>query len=174
MAFPRGLLGLLGFDLGSQSCIPSLPLLPLLPSEFHLGFHLGLLRFLRFRLSSTWDSILDPLVSILKFLPAPAAARSFSAPLTRRSFRHKRLNSDECTLHAGRGKSPLSSGCFAIRRGPCRCPACQRHNTASASATCKPLSNRELGIFRVGIFTTHKMPKAVIICDLRAAPHVSS
>lgn len=45
MAFPRGLLGLLGllgFDLGSQSCIPSLPLLP---SEFHLGFHLESLGF---------------------------------------------------------------------------------------------------------------------------------
>ena len=98
------------------------------------------------------------------------AARSFSAPLTRRSFRHKRLNSDECTLHAGSGKSPLSSGCFAIRRGPCRCSACQRHNTASASATCKPLSNRSLGIFRVGVFATLKTAKAVIICDLRAAP----
>lgn len=48
LGFPRGslgLLGLLGFDLGSQSCIPSLPSLPLLPSEFHLGFHLGLLGF---------------------------------------------------------------------------------------------------------------------------------
>ncbi len=56
-----GLLGLLGFDLGSQS------LLPLLPSELHLGIHLG---FLRFRLSSTWDSILDPLVSILELLLA--------------------------------------------------------------------------------------------------------
>lgn len=56
LAFHRGLLGLLGFDLGSQSCIPSLPSLPLLPlllllllllllpSEFHLGslgFDLG-------------------------------------------------------------------------------------------------------------------------------------
>lgn len=49
-----GLLGLLGFDPGSQSWLPSLP------AEFHLGFHLG---FLRFRLSSTWDSISDPLVS---------------------------------------------------------------------------------------------------------------
>ena len=112
----------------------------------------------------SWESIL---ASILEFLPAPAAARSFSAPFTRRSCRHKRLNSDDCTLHAGSGKSPLSSGCFAIRRGPCRCSACQRHNTASASATRKPLSNRELGISRVGIFTTVKMPKAVIICDLR-------
>ena len=57
LAFPRGLLGLLGllgFDLGSQSWIPSLPLIP---SEFHLGFHLG---FLGFQLSS----ILDSLVSI--------------------------------------------------------------------------------------------------------------
>lgn len=54
LAFPRGLLGLLGllgFDFGSQS------LLPLLPVEFHLGFHLG---FLGFQLSS----ILDSLVSI--------------------------------------------------------------------------------------------------------------
>ena len=75
----------------------------------------------------------------------------------------------EC-LPAGSGKSPLSSRCFAIRRGPCRCSACQRHNTAPASATCKPLSNRDLGIFRVGIFTTLKMPKAVIISNLRAAP----
>lgn len=41
LAFPLGLLGLLGFDLGSQSCIPLLPLHPLLPSELHLGFHLG-------------------------------------------------------------------------------------------------------------------------------------
>ena len=104
----------------------------------------------------------------------PAAARSFSALLTRRSFRHKRLNSDECTLHAGSGKSPLSSECFAIRRGPCHCSACQRHNTATARATYKPLYNRELGIFRVGIFTTLKMPKAVIISNLRAAPRVSS
>ncbi len=104
----------------------------------------------------------------------PAAARSFSAPLTRRSFRHKRLNSDDCTLHAGSGKSPLCSGCFAIRRGPCRCPACQRHNTASASATCKPLSNKRLGIFRVGIFTTLKTVKAIIISNLRVAPRVSS
>lgn len=39
LAFPRGLLGLLGFDLGSQSWIP------LLPSELHLGFHLGSLGF---------------------------------------------------------------------------------------------------------------------------------
>ena len=42
VAFPRGLLGLLGllgFDLGSQSCIPWLP------AEFHLGFHLGSLGF---------------------------------------------------------------------------------------------------------------------------------
>lgn len=52
-------LGLLGFDLGSQSWHP------LLPSELHLGF----LRFLRFRLSSVLDSILDPLVSILELLP---------------------------------------------------------------------------------------------------------
>ena len=77
-------------------------------------------------------------------------------------------------LPAGSGKSPLSSGCFAIRRGPCRCSACQRHNTASASATCKPLSNRSLGIFRVGVFATLKMPKAVIISNLRVAPRVSS
>ena len=75
LAFHRGLLGLLGFDLGSQSCIPSLPLLPLLlllllllllPSELHLGFHLGSLCF---HLSSIWDSILGHLVSILEFLP---------------------------------------------------------------------------------------------------------
>ena len=145
--------------------------IPLLPSEFDLGFHLWSLCF---HLSSIWDSILDPLVSIYEFLPATAAARSFSAPLTHRSFRHKRLNSDECTLHAGSGKSTLSSGCFAIRRGPCRCSACQRHNTVSASATCKPLSNRALGIFRVDIITTLKMAKAVIISNLRAAPHVSS
>ena len=118
LAFP---LGLLGFDRGSQSWIPSLPAELLM--GFHLGFHLGSLCF---RLSSIWDSILDSLVSILEFLPATAAARSFSVPLTRRSFRHKRLNSDECTLHAGSSKSPLSSGCFAIRRGPCRCSACQR------------------------------------------------
>ena len=91
-----------------------------------------------------WHFLLDCLDSILEFLPA------------------------------GSGKSPLSSGCFAIRRGPCRRSACQRHNTATASATCKPLSNRELGIFRVGIFTTLKTAKAVIISDLRAAPHVSS
>ena len=104
----------------------------------------------------------------------PAAARSFSAPLTRRSFRHKRLNSYDCTLYAGSGKSPLCSGCFAIRRGPCRCSACQLYNTASASATCKPLINRGLGVFRVGIFTTLKMSKAVIISNLRAAPRVSS
>ena len=32
LAFPLGLLGLLGFDLGSQSWIP------LLPAEFHLSF----------------------------------------------------------------------------------------------------------------------------------------
>lgn len=65
LAFPRGLLGLLGllgFDFGSQSWIPSLPSLPLIPSEFHLGF-------LCFRLSSIWDSILDPFASILEFLP---------------------------------------------------------------------------------------------------------
>ena len=103
-----------------------------------------------------------------------AAAKSFSALLTRRSFRLKRLNSYDCTLHAGSGKCPLCSGCFAIRRGPCRCSACQRHNTATASATCKPLSNRGLGIFRVGVFATPKMPKAVIISNLRAAPRVSS
>ncbi len=77
-------------------------------------------------------------------------------------------------LPAGSGKSPLCSGCFAIRRGPCRCTACQRHDTVSASATCKPLSNRGLGIFRVGIFATLKMAKAVIISNLRAASHVSS
>ena len=121
----------------------------------------------------TWSQSWESLVSILEFLPAPAAARSFSAPLTRRSFRHKRLNSDDCTLHAGSGKIPLCSGCFAIRRGPCRCSACQRHNTAS-SATCKPLSNRYLGIFRVGIFTTLKTAKAVIISNLRATPRESS
>lgn len=48
LGFPRGLvglLGLLGFDLGSQSWILLLLLLPLLPSELHL--------------SSIWDSILD-------------------------------------------------------------------------------------------------------------------
>ena len=39
LGFPRGLLG---FDLGSQSWIP---LLPLLPSELHLGFHLESLGF---------------------------------------------------------------------------------------------------------------------------------
>ena len=47
LAFPRGLVG---FDLGSQSWLPSLP------SEFQLRFHLGFLgflRFLRFRLSSS-------------------------------------------------------------------------------------------------------------------------
>ena len=76
LAFPRGLLGFdlgsPGFDLGSQSWLPSLPLiplipllpsLPLIPSELLLGFHLG---FLYFHLSSIWD----PLVSILKLLPA--------------------------------------------------------------------------------------------------------
>ena len=72
--------GSLGFDLGSQSWIPSLPslpslpllpLLPLLPSgipswihwfpaELHLGFHLGSIGF---HLGSIWDSILDALVS---------------------------------------------------------------------------------------------------------------
>ena len=92
----------------------------------------------------TWDFLLDYLDSIWEFLPA------------------------------GRGKSPLSSGCFAIRRGPCRCPACQRHNTARASAACKPLSNRHLGVFRVGVFATLKTPKAVIISNLRAVPPVSS
>ena len=91
-----------------------------------------------------WDLLLDYLDSILEFLPA------------------------------GSGKSPLSSGCFAIRRGPCHCSACQRHNTATASATRKPLNNRGLGIFRVGIFATLKMPKAIIISNLRAAPRVSS
>lgn len=58
LAFPLGLLGLLGFDLGSQSWIPSLPLIP---SELLLGFHLGSLCF---RLSSSWDSISDPFASI--------------------------------------------------------------------------------------------------------------
>ena len=53
----------------------------------------------------------------------PAAARSFTAPLTRRSSRYKSLNSDGSQLYAGSDKSPLCSGCFAIRRGPCRCPA---------------------------------------------------
>ena len=48
LGFPRGSLGLLGFDLWSQSWITWIPLLP---AEFHLGF----LRFLRFRLSSIWD-----------------------------------------------------------------------------------------------------------------------
>ena len=150
-----------------------------------LGVNLG---FLCFHLSSIWDFISDPLVSIwapsgiLSWITwirswssyLTAAARSFSAPLTRRSFRHKRLNSYDCTLYAGSGKSPLSSGCFAIRRGPCRCSACQRHNTATASATCKPLSNRYLGIFRVGIFTTLKTVKAVIVSNLRVTHHVSS
>ena len=138
----------------------------------------GLFMFLVFArglLGITWSPSWVPWILSWSSYP-PAAAKSFTpkASRPRRSFRHKRLNSDECTLHAGSGKSPLSSGCFAIRRGPCRCSACQRHNTASASATCKPLSNRELGIFRVGIFTTLKMPKAVIICNLRAAPRVSS
>ena len=138
--------------------------IPLLPAEFHLssildhldsilGVNLG---FLCFHLSSIWDFISDPLVSIWAPSGIPswitwirswssyltAAARSFSALLTRRSFRHKRLNYDDCTLYAGSGKSPLSSGCFAIRRRPCRCSACQRHDTASASATHKPLGNR--------------------------------
>lgn len=59
LGFP---LGLLGFDLGSQSWIPWLPWLP---SEFHLGFHLEFhLGFLGFQLSSIWDSILDSLASI--------------------------------------------------------------------------------------------------------------
>lgn len=66
LAFP---LGLLGFDFGSQFCIPSLPLIPsgipsripLLPSELHLGFHLGIICF---HLSSIWDSILDSFASI--------------------------------------------------------------------------------------------------------------
>ena len=53
LAFPRGLLGLLGFDLGSQSWIP---LLPLLPSELHLGS-------LCFQQSSIWDFFLDSLAS---------------------------------------------------------------------------------------------------------------
>lgn len=39
LGFHLGLLGLLGFDLGSQSWIPWLP------AEFHLGFHLGVLGF---------------------------------------------------------------------------------------------------------------------------------
>lgn len=51
------ILGFLGFDLGSQSW---LPLLLLLPSELHLGSHLGSLCF---QLSSIWDSILDPFAS---------------------------------------------------------------------------------------------------------------
>lgn len=127
LAFPRGLLG---FDFGSQSWLPSLPLIPsgipswhhLLPSKLHLGFHLG---FLGFQLSSILDSLFRSRSSY-----PPAAARSFSAPLTRRPFRHKRLNSDDCTLHAGSGKSPLSSECFTIRRGPCA--------ARLASATTRP------------------------------------
>lgn len=58
-------LGLLGFDRGSQSWIPWIPWFP---AEFHLGFHLGFLRFHRFRLSSIWDPILGFLVSILELL----------------------------------------------------------------------------------------------------------
>lgn len=49
LGFPLGLLGLLGFDLGipdfdlgSQSWITWIPLLP---AELHLGFHLGSLCF---------------------------------------------------------------------------------------------------------------------------------
>lgn len=45
LAFALGLLGLLGFDLGSQSWHPLLLLLPLLTSELHLGFHLGSIGF---------------------------------------------------------------------------------------------------------------------------------
>ena len=45
LGFARGLFGLLGFDLESQSW------LPLLPSELHLGFHLGSLGF---QLGSSW------------------------------------------------------------------------------------------------------------------------
>lgn len=67
LAFPRGLLG---FDFGSQSCIPWLPSefhqglqsrIPLLPSEFHLGFYL---ESLCFHLSSIWDSILNSFASV--------------------------------------------------------------------------------------------------------------
>ena len=77
MGFARGLFGLLGFDLESQSW------LPLLPSELHLGFHLGSLGFQLgsswapsgLHLGSIWDSILDHLDhldhldSILEILP---------------------------------------------------------------------------------------------------------
>ena len=48
-----GLFGLLGFDIGSQSWLPSLP----------AEFHLGLLGSLCFQLSSIWDSILASFAS---------------------------------------------------------------------------------------------------------------
>ena len=49
-----------------------------------------------------------------------------------------------------------------------------RHGTDTACATCKSLSTRELGIFRVDIFATLKTAKAVIFSNLRTAPRVSS
>ena len=61
LVFALGLLGLLGFDIGSQSW---LPLLPSLPSEFQLRFHLGFLCFFCFHLSSILDYISDPSASV--------------------------------------------------------------------------------------------------------------
>ena len=69
----------------------------------------------------------------------------------------------EARARSAQGASQFAAGHAAARLA-------SRHNTASASATCKPLSNRELGIFRVDIFTTLKAAKAVIISNLRVAP----
>ena len=72
LGFPRGLLELLGFDLGSQSWLPSLP------AESHLGFHLGFhLGSLCFRLSSTWDSILGVLGFDLGVPTRPGSSKVF-------------------------------------------------------------------------------------------------
>ena len=78
-----------------------------------------------------------------------------------------------CMPAAARARSAQGASQFAAGHAAVRLPASQ-HGTDTACATRKSLSNRELGIFRVDVFTTLKMPKAVIISDLRAAPHVSS
>ena len=69
---------------------------------------------------------------------------------------------------AARARSAQGASQFAAGHAAARLASATTRPTASA--TCKPLSNRELGIFRVGIFTTLKTAKAVIIGDLRAAP----
>ena len=77
---------------------------------------------------------------------------------------HTSPNSGDIPLHAGSGKSPLSSGCLPYAAG----------YAATGCATRIPLAISDLGIFRVVKMPTLKMVNSLLLSDLLVACPLNS